>query len=337
MRRNLCNPLLRLALAAVVAGATPGLAWAQAGSSGAAFLLMPIGGRAAGLGQAAVSDGGTNEAVFWNPAGLARIEGSEVAVNYAQTFVSNNTALTAIMGSTPIGVFGITAYLVDFGSQEVVTGEGPVTGRISPKNLEFAASFATRLFPRLDFGLNYKVIQFRQDCSGDCGLFPSVTGTTMAVDAGVRLHVLGEHSPLIVGAALLNAGFNLQLENSGQADPLPTRLRMGLSYGFELARPTPESQPLDARFLFDIDNAWDDFGNPDLHVGIEVGYGQLIRLRTGYASINKLFLADDASDARGPAVGVGLGLGRISLDFSRIFFDTSNFDEPVYITLRADL
>ena len=70
---------------------------------------------------------------------------------------------------------------------------------------------------------------------------------------------------------------------------------------------------------------------------VELGYGELIRLRTGYASVNKVFQDDDATEARGPAVGVGIGLGRLALDFSRIFFDTSNFDEPVYITLRADI
>lgn len=309
----------------------------QAGSSGAAFLLMPIGGRAAGLGQAAVADGGSNEAVFWNPAGLARLDRSGIAVNYAQTFVSNNTAISAMVASTGLGVFGVSAYLVDFGSQEVVTGEGPVTGRISPKNIELVASFATGLISTLDMGLNYKIIQFRQDCSGDCGLFPSVTGTTMAIDAGLQFRILGKDSPLVLGAAVLNAGFKLQLENRGQADPLPTRLRFGLAYSFDVAQPTPESEALDARFLFDIDNVWGEFTSPDLHVGVELGYGRLIRLRTGYASINKLFQEDEFTEARGPSVGIGLGLGRIALDFSRIFFDTSNFDEPVYITLRADI
>ena len=52
----------------------------------------------------------------------------------------------------------------------------------------------------------------------------------------------------------------------------------------------------------------------------------------------RAMIADlEFTEARGPSVGIGLGLGRIALDFSRIFFDTSNFDEPVYITLRADI
>ncbi len=100
MRRN----HFRLAAALLFLCTAPAVG--QAGSSGAAFLLMPIGGRAAGLGQAAVADGGSNEAVFWNPAGLARLDHSGIAVNYAQTFVSNNTAISAMVASTTEGYGG---------------------------------------------------------------------------------------------------------------------------------------------------------------------------------------------------------------------------------------
>ena len=45
-------------------------AQAQASGEGAAdlgatFLLVPVGGRAAALGQAAIADGGSSEAAFW--------------------------------------------------------------------------------------------------------------------------------------------------------------------------------------------------------------------------------------------------------------------------------
>src|ERR1041384_7532796 len=97
---------------------------AESDPGGAAFLLVPVGGRAAALGQAAVADGGSSEAAFWNPAGLATMEHSELAIHRANTFASDNTVLAGYLASQVLGTVGVAAYLVDFGSQEVVTGAG---------------------------------------------------------------------------------------------------------------------------------------------------------------------------------------------------------------------
>lgn len=309
-------------------GAMPLRAQGNPETGGAAFLLVPVGGRAAALGQAAIADGGSSEAAFWNPAGLAWMETGEVAAHHAATFVSNNTALAAYFRAPGAGVFGLSAYLVDYGSQEVITiPGGPITGKFLPKNVQLIASFATVLSDVLALGVNYKMIQFRQDCSGDCGLFPSVVGTTHGVDFGAQFGAAG--SPLRLGAAIRHAGFPLQLEDRDQADPLPTRLEFGLSYRVDLPPPAPDAQPLDARFLVDVENKWGEFNDPRLRVGTELGYGDLIRVRAGYAFIN--------AETRGPSVGLGVRLGLLSVDFSRVFYDSSNFDEPVYISIRAGI
>ncbi len=295
---------------------------------GAAFLLFPVGGRASALGQAAMADGGSSEAAFWNPAGLALMERGEVAAHHARTFVSDNTALSVYFASPSVGAFGVSAYLVDFGSQEVIPVGGPITtGRFSPKNIELLASYATTITGSFTFGLNYKLIQFRQDCSGDCGIFPSQVGTTHGVDLGLLYG--GRSSPFRIGVAIKHAGFRLQVENSDQADPLPTRVALGIAYRVTLPPPTAGAQPLDARLLVDVQHRWRDLGSADARVGMELGYGQLIRLRTGYAFLE--------GETRGPSVGLGVRFGRVGVDFSKIFFVSSNFDEPVYISIRADL
>ena len=294
---------------------------------GATFLLIPVGGRAAALGQAAIADGGSSEAAFWNPAGLATMQHGEVAAHHAKTFISNNTALSAYFSTGRIGVVGVSAYLVDYGAQEVTIPGGPTSGKFSPKNVQLLASYATRIGAQLGFGVNYKLIQFRQDCSGDCRLFPSVVGTTHGVDVGLQYG--RREAPFHFGVAVRHAGFDLQLEDSDQADPLPTRLEFGIAYRILLPAPSPESQPLDARVLVDVENRWGEFNDPRARIGLELGYVDLIRLRTGYAFID--------SETRGPSVGLGVRLGRLAVDFSRVFYDSSNFDEPVYISLRADI
>lgn len=280
------------------------------------------------LGQAAVADGGSSESVFWNPAGLANLRASEVAIHHASTFASDNTVIAGYLNAHRLGVFGASAYLVDFGSQEVRPGPGPPVGRISLKNVELLASYATALTDDLAFGVNYKLIQFRQDCSGDCGSARPAVGTTHAVDVGVQ-YAPGLSDQVRIGLAVQHVGFKLQIQNREQADPLPTRVQLGVVYRVKLRAVEPGSETLDARLLLDLQNPWGRYDNPDARLGMDVGVGEALRLRAGYAFLH--------SEMRGPSVGLGLRVGRLHIDFARLFFASSNFDEPVHVSLRAAL
>lgn len=294
---------------------------------GAAFLLVAVGARATALGQAGIADAGTAEAVFWNPAGLALLPESELAIHHAVTFASNNTVLSGYLASPLVGVVGLAAYLVDYGSQEVVPGPGlPPSGRISPRNLEMLASYAAPLSGPLSFGVNYKLIQLRYDCSGDCGAIRSLVGTTHGVDVGLQYG--GAADGLRLGLALRHAGFALQLQNAPQADPLPTTVAAGGVYRLRLPQPQG-APPSFARLLLAAENACCGRFDPDLRVGAELGYGDLIRLRGGYAFLH--------SESRGPSLGAGLQFRRVVVDFARVFFTTGSLDEPVYLTLRVTL
>jgi hypothetical protein len=327
MRRSR-SEVIALILLATVAPAAVGQDVASPNEGGATFLLLPVGARAAALGQAGTADHGTSESVFWNPAGLATLPAPELGIHYSSTFASDNTALLADLPVKRLGVIGIAAYLVDFGSQEVVPGPGLPTGRISVRNVELLASYATQLTAAFGIGVNYKLIQFRQDCSGDCGTARPIVGTTHAVDFGVQ-YAFGTEDAFRVGLAVKHAGFKLQLENSDQADPLPTRVQFGLAYRAILARATETAPDVDARLLLDIQDDWGKYDDPDARIGVEFGYGQILRLRSGYAILH--------SETSGPSIGIGVQVGRVGVDFARIFYDSSSFDEPVYISLRVIL
>jgi hypothetical protein len=288
-----------------------------------------VGARATALGQAAVAVGGSGEAAFWNPAGLALLRNSEVNLHRANTFASENTVLAVYLTSRTLGTVGVAGYLVDFGSQEVVPGPGrPATGRIAPRNVELLASYATDLAGSLTLGVSYKLIQFRQDCSGDCTPFRTIVGTTHGVDLGVQ-YGFGDDEALRIGAAILHAGFKLQVQNRGQADPLPTRLQVGAAYRIGLPTPPDASEPLDARLMVDVQGPWGNYHNPDARVGVELAYGEIVRIRTGYAFLQ--------AESAGPSVGLGLRFGRVALDFARVFYESSSLENPVYLTLRAIL
>jgi hypothetical protein len=295
-------------------------------TGGAAFLLLPVGARAAALGQAAIADAGTSEAVFWNPAGLASLSHSEFAVHYASTFASNNTALTAHFVDRRLGTLGVTGYLVDYGSQEVVPPSGGLaTGRVSPKNIELLASYATDVAGALGVGVSYKLVQFRQDCQGDCGTLRSVSGTTHGLDVGAQV-ALGAADALRIGVAIRHAGFRLQLENRDQADALPTQLAVGVAYRLPLPARPPSQTPLGARVLLDLQDEWGEYRSPDARLGLELGYGEAVRLRAGYAFLQ--------SESGGPSVGLGVRFERIVVDFARVFYDTGAFDDPVHLSVR---
>jgi hypothetical protein len=301
----------------------------QPETGGAAFLLVPVGGRAAGLGQAGVADGGSSESAFWNPAGLATLEHSELSIHRANTFASDNTVLSGYFASPTLGTAGLAAYLVDFGSQEVVTGPGrPPSGRITPRNVELLASYATDIAGAVTLGFNYKLIQFRQDCSGDCTPFRTIVGTTHGVDVGVQYGTRSD-DPFTLGISLLHAGFDLQVQNREQADPLPTRLQLGGAYRVRLPAPPDAGEALDARVLVDLQDAWGNYDNPDARIGVELAYGKVISIRTGYAFLH--------AESGGPSIGLGVRFGRLAVDFARIFFESSSLENPVYLSLRAIL
>ena len=299
-------------------------------NTGALFLVFPVGAQAVGMGQTATAVAGRGEAAFWNPAGLATLEDDEFALHSATLVAGRSHVLGAYFPSHGIGVIGGSLYLVDFGDLERTDANGNTIARIAPRNFEFLASYATALAGGFVFGVNYKLVQFRVDCSGDCRDFPAGTGTTHAIDLGGQFH-LGAGAPLRVGVAVRNIGFRLQVQNQAQADPLPTRLAVGALYQVRL-RPR-DGAGLDERFdvkvAADIDSPWGEAGQSETRIGVDLGYQRLIRVRAGYA-----FVQDGLS---GPSVGLGVESGSIGVDLARAFIAGSDLqvENPTFFSFRV--
>jgi hypothetical protein len=132
-----------------------------------------MGAQAVGMGQTAVTLEGRGEAAFWNPAGLATISQNEFGLESATLAAGNAHALTAYFPSHGIGVIGAAVYLLDYGDLDRTDSTNSVIARISPRDFEFLASYATELGGSLTLGINYKLVEFRVDCSGDCRAFPN--------------------------------------------------------------------------------------------------------------------------------------------------------------------
>src|SRR5204863_5414662 len=299
-------------------------------NAGALFLVFPVGAQAVGMGQTAVAASGRGDAAFWNPAGLATLSDDEFALHTATLVAGRSNVLGAYFPSRGIGVIGGAVYLVDYGDLDRTDINGNTIARIAPRNFEFLASYATNLTGSFVFGISYKLVQFRVDCSGDCRDFPAGTGVTHGLDLGGQFTV-GPGGPLRVGVALRNIGFRLQVNNRAQADPLPTRLAIGALYDLRLRPATGRAldQAFDVRVAADVDSPWGQMGQSETRFGLDVGYQRLVRVRAGYA-----FVQDGWS---GPSVGLGLESGSLGVDLARAFLTGSDLqaDSPTFFSFRV--
>ena len=299
-------------------------------NAGALFLVFPVGAQAVGMGQTATAAEGRGEAAFWNPAGLATLSDDEFALHSATLVAGRSHVLGAYFPSRGIGVIGGAVYLVDYGDLDRTDANGNTIARIAPRNLEFVASYATSLAGSFVFGVSYKLVQFRVDCSGDCRDFPAGTGATHALDVGGQFRV-GAGGPLRVGIALRNIGFRLQVQNQAQADPLPTRLAIGAQYDVHFRPPAGAAlnQAFDLKLAADLDSPWGQVGQSETRLGLDVGYQRLVRVRAGYA-----FVQDGLS---GPSVGLGVESGSLGVDIARAFLTGSDLqaESPTFFSFKV--
>ncbi len=299
-------------------------------NAGALFLVFPVGAQAVGMGQTATAAAGRGEAAFWNPAGLATLTDDEFALHSATLVAGRSHVLGAYFPSRGIGVIGGAVYLVDYGDLDRTDQNGNTIARIAPRNFEFLASYATSLSGSFVFGVSYKLVQFRVDCSGDCRDFPAGTGATHALDFGGQFTV-GPGGPLRLGVALRNVGFRLQVQNQAQADALPTRLAVGALYELRLRPGTGRAltQVFDLKLAADVDSPWGQVGQSETRLGLDIGYQRLVRVRAGYA-----FVQDGLS---GPSLGLGVESGSLGVDLARAFLTGSDLqvESPTFFSFRV--
>lgn len=312
--------IVMVSLAGSAAGAQPpGLT-----TEGAPFLLLPVGARAVGMGQAVVADQPGTEAIWWNPAGVARAERREVAVHHYETVVGTGDAVSILIPSSLLGVFSASLYALDFGTQPVTEEGGAQIGSVAIRNVVYGASYATPIGGRINAGITFKIVQLRFDCTSGCDSF---SGTSSALDFGAQ-YDLGFVAPVSIGVAVRNMGAPLPVDDSEQADPLPARIQIGVMYrvpGLErYARETELHITGDVLDRLTMES-------PAPRVGAALSWRQRAHLRGGY-----MFDSANSEESAGPSMGLGLATSNLRLDIATIFegFSTDAGKRPTYVSLR---
>ncbi len=172
-----------LGLTALVALAVSS-AWAgsdgRKGTNGAVELQIPVGARGSALGAPTASDVKGAEATFWNPAGLAELEGTEALFSHTSYFANMkvNYAAAAVHAGN-LGSLGFAAKVLSVGDVIVTTEQAPDgTGEIlQPTFSVLGVSWARAFTDRVNFGMTANFVNEN---------VASVSANGLAFDFGVQ-------------------------------------------------------------------------------------------------------------------------------------------------------
>ena len=275
-----------------------GLLWAceaafasapKIGTSAAPELMIPMGTRNVAMGGANVANIQGVESIYWNPAGLSAVTGSEANFSYMPYFADMNISyFTAGVNLGRTGTLGLSLQMFSAGDIEITTIEAPEgTGEmIQPNFMTLGLSFSRQFTDRIRFGTNFKVV--RENIS-------TMHATGVAFDFGLQYI-----SPWKVafGVTLRNLGGSMTYDGSGiefnssipwsapgattrrtrldmASAEMPTSMTMGLSYSYPLG----EQQMVNLSWLYSNNS----FAIDHISAGLEYGYNKMVHLRAGYA------------------------------------------------------
>jgi hypothetical protein len=299
------------------------------GAQGGLEFLLPIGARTVGMGQAGTAIAVGSDALWWNPALIARGP-REASMQITQTLATQTgaDAGVALIYAVPrVGAVGLSLRYLNYGEQDAVSDSTQqITGKFSQTGTIVAATFAAPFGDRLAVGLTAKLLRIGFPCTGDCSNTVAVTTSpqTGALDLGAQYLVTSD-SLFTLGAAVRNVGFKLQVNDTPQADALPGRLYFGIA-----AAPKWAQLPKDVRVRAAADLVWrlSDAGSPGLNLGGELSFKERYQLRGGYVV--------NGPTGSGLTFGAGISTGKLQIDFSRMLNDVSQQSgvTPTYVALR---
>jgi opacity protein-like surface antigen len=314
----------------------------KVGGAGAQQLLIPVGSRAIALGGAFNAMVSGNEAIYWNPAGLAASDATAEATFcnlqwLAETQV-NYFAISSKFGN--IGSFGISAKIYDFGEFEQTTElETEGTGiMVSPTNMVLGLTFSRQMTDRIFFGLNAKIISesfMRMNASGfaiDIGVqYVSSAGIRMGLtlnNFGGMMKYTGEDLQRNVEIPYTEAGSEaIDLRLEAQQFELPSTFEIGLAYDYRI----------NDQNVFTVATNYknQNYGMDEVMGGVEYGFNNMFFVRGGYGQAPE-GTADDNIFGFTAGAGIKYSLGgnsKILVDYA--YRDTKWFDANQWITVSV--
>jgi opacity protein-like surface antigen len=301
------------------------------GTTAAPFLNISQGARATGMGSSFVAVADDPSTIFWNVAGIARLENNGVLFDHTSYFAGINynfAAVTLNLGS--FGALGASFIASDVDEMKVTTIDEPNgTGEMfSVSDIAVSLAWAINLTDNFSIGFNPKLIyqgiwkMSSYAFAIDMGVlydtpFSGITLGMSITNFGEKMKMAGTSSIVLYDADPSTTGNNNRIpaELSTADWVLPLGFKIGVSY-------SPFQQgPHNLILSFDAFHPNDNYES--VNIGGEYSFNDQFFLRGGYKS---LFL-DDSEESF--SLGAGLKqhiMGNISLVFDYAYADFGRLD-----------
>lgn len=270
-------------------------------TSAAQFLTIGTGARGSALGHAYTSIAKGADALFWNPAGAARVNDARyrgsVFFSHTQWLVDvDYNAFGLVVPITGSGVIGLSLAQMDYGRMDVRTVDLPEgTGEtFGASDLVVGVSYAQPLTNRFFIGGTFKLVQQK---------IYDMSARTMAFDIGFVLES-DYFNGMRLAASIMNFGGQMQMDgvnsrvfvdiderNSGSNESLPAELEttkwdLPLSFKFGAAWPIINTANVRLDLLTDAHQTNDNGLNADVGTEVRFTVGAVnLDLRAGYKDL----------------------------------------------------
>ena len=202
--------------------------------AGSVFLLISPGARAGGMGEAQVAVANDAYASYWNPAGLAYQEGSELAfmhVNWLPNLADDMYyEFLGYRKSFPnLGTIGGHLIYLNLGEQVRMDEYAQYQGKFTSYMMAGAISYSQKINETSSFGLNVK-LSYQHLVELGTG---SEKGKGTSIDFGFDVGYMKKGwllPTLDLGITMTNIGPKVSFIDPDQADPQPTNLTFGFAY-----------------------------------------------------------------------------------------------------------
>ncbi len=306
------------------------------GTSGALELIIPTDARGAAMAGSVVASSEGANAWFWNPAGAASLDGTEIAVShraYIADIALDNVSLAYNAGG--LGVLGLSVKALSMDDELVYTTDQPQgTGELfSTSFVVVGLSYARALTDKVDFGMSGSYIAekiYREAAYGvafDMGFLyrPAVQGMTVGVvvkNYGPKMRFDGPDfdGDITVGDDPDSPTHEGRLRSA--SFELPSFFQMGVAMD-ALNR---NNHRVQMTGTFQSNN----FSEDEFRMGSEWGISEQVFLRGGYiASSQDHYLFGFSAGA-----GLHLTLGDVETALDYTWAEAGVFDNNHFFSLK---
>jgi len=207
------------------------------GEAGAVFLLIAPGAGPVGTGEAQVAKADDVYASYYNPAGLAYLNGSEIAVmhvnwlpNLADDIYYDFLAYSRTIPG--VGTFGTHLIYLNLGEQMRTDEEGTSHGTFNSNMWSLTGSFGSQITKSSSLGLGIKIIQQNLAPEGAGSEEGAGSSTNVLFDVGYLNKIIQSErlflNELNFGLSISHIGPKIWFQDKAQADPPPTNMKFGI-------------------------------------------------------------------------------------------------------------